>query len=137
MKKNALSNREKEIMELLWNTETGLTSIEMLELLDSSEWNKMSVLRTINGLLEKECIKVTGFEQYNTQYARRFTYALTQEELAARFLQADGLDLHSLSNIAMAMIKNDDSTKKSKEDLIDSLQEIIDNLKKETQDSKN
>lgn len=133
MKKDALNSREKTIMELLWNSESGLTSIEMLDKLDQNDWNKLNIFRTINSLIDKGCLKVSGFEQYNTQYARKFTYALTQEEFAARLLEADGLSYKSLSNIALAMIKNettDDSD--SKEELISSLQEIIDSLKNES-----
>ena len=138
MKSYSLNTREKTIMELLWSSDTGLTSIEMLDKLDDAEWNKLNIFRTINSLIDKDLIKVSGFEQYNTQYARRFTYSITQEEYAARLLEADGLTFRSLGNIAMAMIKNDgNEAEESREELIESLQEIIDNLKKESSEKNN
>ena len=94
---------------------------------------KLTNIRTINSLIDKDLIKVSGFQQYHPQYARRFTYSITQEEYAARLLEAHGLTFRSLGNIAMAMIKNDcDEAEESREELIESLQEIIDNLKKES-----
>ena len=75
MKNINLSAREKEIMEMLWRNDTPFTSVEMLERLDPERWNKLSVFRTINSLIDKKYIVVDGFEQYNTQYARKFTYA--------------------------------------------------------------
>ncbi|WP_026518530.1 BlaI/MecI/CopY family transcriptional regulator [Butyrivibrio sp. MC2021] len=131
MRLNQLNAREKTIMDLLWTSDSGLTSIEMLDRLDDTDWNKLSIFRTINSLIDKNLIEVSGFEQYNTQYARRFRCSITREEYAARLLKMDGLTYKSLGNIAMAMIKNDgDDNEETREELIESLQEIIDSLKK-------
>lgn len=130
MKNINLSAREKEIMEMLWRNDTSFTSVEMLERLDPERWNKLSVFRTINSLIDKKYIVVDGFEQYNTQYARRFTYSLTREEYVAKLLKNDGMGLSSLSNVALALIGDEaPSDKKEKDKLINDLQSIIDDLK--------
>ena len=130
MKSNNLNTREKELMELLWNSDDALTSVEMLEKLDSDNWNKLSVFRTINGLIKKECIVVNGLEQYNTQYARKFTYALTREEYMAKLMREDGMGLESLGNVALALLGDEmPDSKKEKDALINNLQAIIDDLK--------
>ena len=130
MKSNNLNTKEKELLELLWDSDVALTSVEMLEKLGSDKWNKLSVFRTINGLIKKECIVVSGLEQYNTQYARKFTYALTREEYMAKLMRNDGMGLESLGSVALALIGDEAPTsKKEKDALIDNLQAIIDDLK--------
>ena len=130
MKSKNLNAREKELMELLWSSDTSLTSNDMLDKLATEKWNKISVHRTINGLIDKNCIVVNGFEQYNTQYARKFTYALTREEYMAKLMQDDGLGLESLGKVALALIGDDvPENKKEKDELINNLQSIIDELK--------
>ncbi|WP_026527083.1 BlaI/MecI/CopY family transcriptional regulator [Butyrivibrio sp. VCD2006] len=132
MKNKDLNPREKEIMELLWKNPEALTSTDMLEKLDSEKWNKLSVFRTINGLINKEFIVVNGFEQYNTQYARKFTYAMTKEEYLAKRMKEDGMGIKSLSSIALAFMGNEfPKSKKERKELINDLQHIIDKLKEE------
>ena len=131
MKSNDLNPREKEIMELIWKSTEAITSTDMLEMLDSEKWNKLTVFRTINSLLKKEFIIVNGFEQYNTQYARKFTYAMSKEEYLAKRMKEDGMGLKSLSKVALAFMGNSLPTdKKERKKLIDDLQRIIDDLKK-------
>ena len=137
MKNINLSAREKEIMEMLWRNDTPFTSVEMLERLDSERWNKLSVFRTINSLIDKKYIVVNGFEQYNTQYARKFTYALTREEYVAKLMKNDGMGITSLSSVALALIGDEvPSNKEEKDILISNLQNIIDDLKNNEKDKK-
>ena len=130
-RKKILNDREKIIMDMLWQTNESLTSIELLNRLGETEWNKLNVFRTINALMDKGYIKVDGFEQCNTQYARKFTYAITPEEYAAQMIKEDGLNISSISKIAMALIGDNDNNDRN--ELIKELQTIIDNLKKEKQ----
>ena len=55
-------------MELLWSSDIGLTSIEMLDILDDAGWNMLNIFQTINSLIDKDLIMVSDFEHYNTQY---------------------------------------------------------------------
>lgn len=84
-------------MKLLWSSDTGLTSVEMLDKLDDADWNKLNIFRTINSLIDKDLIKVSGFEKYNTQYARRFTYSI---------LCSDGATLDVSENIIQVWKKD-------------------------------
>ena len=129
MSQNTLNNREKEIMDILWSNHNGFTSNELLELLGNEKWNKLSIHRTINSLEKKGYLKVIGFEKYNTQYARRFTYAITQEEYAAKILCNEGMKLESLGKIALAFVKENSSDKCDSEELLNTLQPFIDALK--------
>lgn len=120
-------------MDTLWETGESLTSIELLNRLGESDWNKLNVFRTINSLMDKGYIRVDGFEQCNTQYARKFTFAITPEEYAAKMIKEDGLNASSISKIAMALIKDNDGEIK-KNELIEELQGIIDELRSENQE---
>ncbi len=132
MKSKDLNPREKEIMDLLWKNTEAMTSTDMLEKLDPEKWNKLTVFRTINSLIKKEFIIVNGFEQYNTQYARKFTYAMAKEEYLAKRMKEDGMGIKSLSSIALAFMGNElPKDKKERKELIDDLQNIIDELKSE------
>lgn len=135
MKNKNLNPREKELMELIWSSAVPLTSIEMLDQLDPEKWNKLSVFRTINSLTAKKYIRVDGFEQYNTQYARKFTFSISREEYMAKLMREDGMGIESLGRVAVALLGEDsDSDENSRDALIESLQEIIDKLKEENED---
>ena len=117
-------------MDLLWKNTEAMTSTDMPEKLDPEKWNKLTVFRTINSLIKKEFIIVNGFEQYNTQYARKFTYAMSKEEYLAKRMKEDGMGIKSLSSIALAFMGNElPKDKKERKELIDDLQNIIDELK--------
>ncbi len=135
MKNKNLNPREKELMELIWSSTVPLTSIEMLDQLDPEKWNKLSVFRTINSLTTKKYIRVDGFEQYNTQYARKFTFSISREEYMAKLMREDGMGIESLGRVAVALLGEDsDLDENSRDALIESLQEIIDKLKEENED---
>ncbi|WP_408069955.1 BlaI/MecI/CopY family transcriptional regulator [Butyrivibrio sp. JL13D10] len=130
MKSKDLNPREKEIMDLLWKSQDAMTSIEILEQLDPEKWTKLTVFRTINSLISKDFLVVNGFEQYNTQYARKFICAMTKEEYLAKRMKEDGMGIKSLSSIALAFMGNElPKDKKERKELIDDLQNIIDELK--------
>lgn len=126
-----LNKREKKLMEFLWENDGGFTSNELLLQLGEKDWNKLSMYRTLNRLNKIGYIKVIGFEQYNTQYARKFTYAITPEEYAAKLLAIEGMRIDSLTDIACAFVRESSGTQSDRQLLIDSLQSVIDNLKQE------
>ncbi|WP_029324086.1 BlaI/MecI/CopY family transcriptional regulator [Butyrivibrio sp. AE3004] len=132
MKSKDLNPREKELMELLWKSSEAMTSTDMLSKLDPEKWNKLTVFRIINSLISKEFIVVNGFEQYNTQYARKFTSAFTKEEYLAGKMKEDGMSIKSLSAIALAFMGNElPKGKKERKELIDDLQNVINELKEQ------
>lgn len=129
--RNLLSEREEKLMELIWESEIPLTSVEMLELPDINTWNETNLFRTINALLDKKLIRVCGVEQYKTQYARKFEPALTREEYAIRFFKDKGIKRSSIAKIAMALVKDGEEEEGETEKLIEQLESIIADLRKE------
>lgn len=72
MKEQYNLTKKEELMELMWENNKPLTSVEMLELYKKNPCkNHTYIYRMINSLLKKKLIKVCGTVQYKTQYARQ------------------------------------------------------------------
>lgn len=132
-KKSQLTDREELLMELLWRSEKALTSVELLKIEELSGWNETYFHRTIKSLSGKGLIRVCGVERYNTQYARQFEPTLTREEYAIKILKERGINSSSIGRLAMALVKDveDDRQGEEKDKLIEELEEIIENLRKD------
>jgi len=127
--KNLMNPKEENLMELLWDEQKPLTTAEIGSVLKGKGWNKSTLFNTIQSLLEKGYIKVSGVERSHTQYARRFEYAITREEYAAVVLTYKGIKRRDLANIALAMSGVSDKDNKEAEELIHELEEIIKQLR--------
>ena len=90
-----LNQREEDMMEMLWEQGQPMTSAEMKETLEKQGWNKSTLFNTIQSLLDRGCIRISGLERNNTQYARQFEAAVSKEEYMARLLTEKGITLHN------------------------------------------
>lgn len=125
-----LSQREQSVMDLLWDEGEGLTSVDMLERLSDIMPNATYVHRTINPLLEAGLIRECGSVRYRTQYARKFEPCLTREEYAAKYLVRQGIRRKSFGKVAAALFhETREDSKQHTDELIAQLEEIIENLK--------
>jgi len=122
-----LTNREEELMEMLWQSNKPLTSVEMLERSDGSSWKDNYLHIMLRSLLKKGSIQVCGTVQYGTQYARQFEPALTKEEYAAKLIAGKGLVDGSIAKVTAALAK--ETKVKDTDKLIKDLEEFIDTLK--------
>jgi len=122
-----LTTREEELMEMLWESDKPLTSVEMLELSDGHSWKDNYLHIMLRSLLKKEAIRVCGTVQYGTQYARQFEPAITREEYAAKLIAGKGLASNSIAKVAAALAK--ETEVKDTDKLIKDLEDFIDNLK--------
>ncbi|MFG6320490.1 MAG: BlaI/MecI/CopY family transcriptional regulator [Lachnospiraceae bacterium] len=126
-----LSIKEQEIMELFWNSEDGLTSVDIYEQLRDSVLNSTYVHRALNTLIDKNLIEECGSIRYNKQYARKFKAVYTKEEYAANLLNEKGLHLNSLKGIATAFIKQSNyDNSYTKAEIINELKLLIDEIDK-------
>jgi len=132
-KKIKLTEREELLMDLFWRSEKPLTSVEMLKTEELSGWNETYFHRTIKSLSGKGFIRVCGMERFNTQYARQFEPTLTREEYAINLLKERGIGRSSIGRLALALVKDieEDKQGEDKDKLIEELEEIIENLRKE------
>ncbi len=134
-RRELLNAREEDMLYILWDIQEPVTSVDMLSRLLDDGWNRSTVFNTIQSLIDKGFLRITGVERSHTQYARQFEPAITREEYAAKLLIAKGLGCDTLGNIAVAMIGSDNSPKSDKKkrdrrkELIKELEETIARLR--------
>lgn len=139
--KYQLSKREQCVMDLLWEKGQALTSVDILEELGDIMSNSTYVYRTINQLLDGNFIRECGIVRYNTQYARQFVPCMTREEYAAKYLVSRGIQREALGKAVLALIKetrvdkNKHIEQMNTEEMIAQLQELIDELRTQGDDT--
>ncbi len=124
-----LTNSEEDLMEMFWEKNVPLTSVEILEFSADRTWNGNYVHIMLRSLLKKGMIKVCGTAQYGTQYARQFIPAVTKEQYAAKIVMSKGIDRSSIAAVTVAMVNEINNT--DGESLIKQLEEIIEELKEQ------
>ncbi len=122
-----LTDKELELMELLWKQDKPLTSVEILSTSNEHSWSDNYLPIMLKSLLEKKAIEVCGYVRCGTQYARQFKYSITKEEYVALFAIGKGLNSKSIPKVAVAMVTE---LQGDKDVLIKELDGIIQNLKK-------
>lgn len=125
-KKEELTKGEERILEIFWNEGKPLTSMEVMEKTD--EFNESYVHRLLNSLLEKKALKVEGMMKSGKQYARIFVPEFTREEYGVYLIKQLGMmRKDNLKKFAVALTKEN----KRKEEVIETLEGIIDEIKGE------
>ena len=127
-KKYHLTDKEVELMELLWKQDKPLTSVEILAIPDEHSWSDNYLPIMLKSLLDKNAIEVCGYVRCGTQYARQFKYSITREEYVALFAVGRGLDAQSIPKVAVAMVTE---LQEDKDDIIRELEKIIKKLKEQ------
>ncbi len=122
------TERREELMNILWNSDTPLSAQDILEASPKKMANITYVHRALNELLDGGLIRESGTKRYNTQYARLFSCTYTREEYAAQYMRKIGIPAGAMGKVALALI-NDKSDKKTKQELVDELEAIIEDLK--------
>lgn len=130
-KKNDLTAREEELLNVLWRMNEPLTAGEMLERLAADGWNTATLFKTVRTLSDSGYLKVAGLEKSTKSYARKFVPALSKEEYYTELMMKRGLNSSSIANITAAFLGvTDKSGKERDEKVIKKLEEIIDTLRK-------
>lgn len=122
-----LTKSEQGVMELFWNENKPLTSVELFELSKDQPWNGNYLHILLKSLLKKNMLEVCGITQYGKQYARNFVPSITKEAYAAKVALSIGIDESAIGKVAVELAKRTSGDK----ELISQLEEIIKELKKE------
>lgn len=125
-----LTRGEEVIMELFWDADRPLTSMDICGTTD--EFNDSYVHRLLTSLQKKEMLVVNGVVQSVKQYARTFAPAMTREEYGALVMDKLGInDEKALAKVAVAMVqRSTDKQQKGNTELIKQLENIVAQLKK-------
>ncbi len=124
-----LTKTEEELLRLFWAQSRPLTRSEIIELSPDRKWHAGSVHAFLNSMLEKELIRVAGFERTGKRFGRTYCAALTREEFMARQLCASqqGADIPA---VLAAMIRAADIDGET----IGRLQALLDQKRRELPD---
>lgn len=77
------SEKEYEIVSLIWSEKRPMTSSEIVSLCTDKSWKDSTIHIHINNLLEKGAIEIVGVEKATKTYARLFGVTCSPEEYLA------------------------------------------------------
>lgn len=81
-----MTKSERQLMEVLWNSEEGLTCAQINEYSKDKKWKDSYIHIMVKSLLKQGLIEVTGFELVSKSYARKFSPTMTRDESIVRAL---------------------------------------------------
>ena len=126
MDRKALSPRQLEVMEILWNAEKGLTASEIVNA--SNELQINTVQASLRSLITKKYIEVGDIVYSGTVLSRSYVPMVTREEYLN--FSCKKLSEFSSSSLVMAsLIGNTENT-----NILDELEAMIRKRKKELEE---
>lgn len=127
-----ITNSEKQILEVLWDKQTALTSSEIVNVSEDRTWKASSVHLLLNSLLKKGMIQVAGFKKTTKNYARTFEPTMSREEYSIKQLRQDQKNTNrTISKLFTALLEDENSP-----ELLDELSEMVDARRKELEEEK-
>ena len=73
-----LTNKELEIMRVLWTSKKELSITDFIQI--NSSLNTSTVQASLRSLLKKSCVRVAGIEQHNKVLARTYLPVLAEAD---------------------------------------------------------
>lgn len=86
-----MTKSERQLMEVLWNSEEGLTCAQINEYSKDKKWKDSYIHIMVKSLLKQGLIEVTGFELVSKSYARKFSPTMTRDESIVRALVGENV----------------------------------------------
>ena len=125
-----LTKGEEVLMEMFWDANCPLTSMDICEMTD--EFNDSYVHRLLTSLQKKEMLEVNGVAKSGKQYARTFIPSVTREQYGALVMEQIGInDEKALAKVAVAMVQRSSGKQDNgNEELIKQLESLVETLKK-------
>lgn len=77
-----LTDKELEIMAVLWRNSSSMTATEIIEVSNNRTWKEQSIYIIMNTLLEKGAVILAQYKPTMTKKARAYKPAITSEEYA-------------------------------------------------------
>lgn len=125
-----LTKGEETLMEMFWDADHPLASMEICEMTD--EFNDSYVHRLLTSLQKKGIIEVNGVVKSGKQYARTFVPKMEREQYAAFVIDKLGIkDQKALAKVAVALVqKSSDKENCDNTELVNELESIVAQMKK-------
>ncbi len=126
MNRKALSPRQLEVMEILWNAEKGMTASEIVNASKGLQIN--TVQASLRSLISKKYIEVGQIVYSGTVLSRSYIPMVTREEYL-KFSCQKLTELSSSSLVMASFIGNAENT-----DVLDELEAMIQKRKRELEE---
>ncbi len=117
-----LTNRELQVMEVFWNTEEPLTTVDLFKM-HEGEWTRNFVQNVVSRLADKGYIEQCGMVRCNTQYARTFKTSVSREEYSSILMSDLKVSPDKLTDIVLRFAGENDGI--SKEQIIEQLERAV------------
>jgi len=82
-----LTDKEMEIMGVLWGSNAPLTATEIVEFSENKTWKEKSIYTLMNTLIKKGAVILSRYKPTATNNARAYKPALTSEECAVLYIE--------------------------------------------------
>jgi len=80
VEKIKLTDKEYQIMSVLWESENPITAAEIVESSDNPSWKEKSIYIIMNSLLKKGVVEMVYHKPTGTNNARAYTPTITSED---------------------------------------------------------
>ena len=124
-----LTRTEQRIMEIFWEADNPLTTVEIEAMKTEPAFGRGTVFRMVDNLIKKGLLTECGTKRYGRQYARQLTPAMTKEDYEVQSIATSGVSIHTVSKVMSALVE--DVEDQDKEDIIRQLEDIIKQLQEE------
>lgn len=130
-----LRENEETLMQVLWDHDEPMCSMEIIAALPPGTWGANSdknVHKITRELQKKRMIEVCGQIRHGAHYARQFSPTITREAFAIQ--QLSGYESDSLQKISLGLSKLADvkrqkgNSQEEREKIVAELQKIIEEL---------
>lgn len=132
MEKELFNKSEEALMNFLWDHGKPISIAQISELWEGKDITDHHLRVLLKSLEKKSAIECCGAEPRGRQYSRIFRSKISREEYYARVLDVNGVSLPKLlqvESVALARV----GSRENIGELIQSLQEVIDELKEREQ----
>lgn len=121
--------KEEAAMKVLWSSDKAMSAAEIAENIPDRTWPASSIQNILRNLEKKNAIKVDSITKIGKSYGRLFKPTISVNEYAVmqfnRYYQGNKKERFSMINSLLGNSGN------NKEDLIEALQSLLDEYKKE------
>lgn len=122
-----LTKSEEEIMYLLWEVGTPLTSSEIVKMSVDRSWKKSYINLLVNSLLKKGLIQVVGVKQMTKNYARTFEPTMTRNAFSIKsIVEKSGFEEKDIPDLFNELVHSTSNT-----EVFDEIEKILGDRRKE------
>lgn len=122
-----ITDSEKQVLNLLWDSEEPLTSTEIVKLCAGRTWKPSYIHIMINSLLKKEMIQIAGFKKTTKNYARTFSPTMSRDDWnLLQVKQEQQSTSRTLSHLFTALVEEETDPR-----LINELSQALEKRKRE------